>query len=210
MGWGRVPIWWLLRTGINAVGAFPYIYCANADCVIDKPENFDKLFDLLGDADLAVIGWEKNNNRPLLNTTGFIGKADAMKGLAEHYVKHFVPFETYEKTHQRLGNPECRLNIAAEELGLKVVKPKENPADTQVSIPGVGTWANLIGFRHIHAEYNKALRYEKLPPNHKYLDPRYCPKHVYDKIKQYDKTNSEKILKQLWKQNSVIPRKRIL
>lgn len=210
--WGGVvyPYGWLLRTGFNAVGAFPYIYCANADCVIDKPENFDQLFDILGDADLAVIGWEENNGRPLLNTTGFIGKSDAMRALAEHYVKHFVPFETYEKTHQRLGNPESRLNIAAEELGLKVVKPKENPADTQVSVPGVGTWAELIGFRHIHGEYNKALRYQKIPPHHKYLDPRYCPKHVYDKIKEYDETNSKKVLDKLWGQNKVIPRKRIL
>jgi len=210
--WGGVayPYGWLLRTGLNSVGAFPYIYCTNADCTLDKPEYFDMLFDLLGDADIAVVGWEDNNGRPLLNTTGIIGKADAMRGLAEHYVQHFVPFETYEKTHQRLGNPESRLHIASEELGLKVAKPKENPRDTQVSVPGVGTWAKLIGFRHIHGEYNKALRYEKLPPHHKYLDQRYCPKHVYDKIKQYDETNSKKVLKQLWRQNSVIPRKRIL
>lgn len=210
--WGGVsfPYGWLLRTGINAVGAFPYIYCANADCVLDKPENFDKLFDILGDADLAVIGWEENNGRPLLNTTGFIGKADAMKALAEHYVKHFVPFETYEKTHQRLGNPESRLHIATQELGLKVVKPEKNPFDTQVSVPGVGTWAELIGFMHIHGIYNKALRYKKMPPHHKYLDPRYCAKHNYDKIKQYYKTKDKKHLKQLWKQNAVKPKKRLL
>jgi len=210
--WGGVayPYGWLLRTGLNAVGAFPYVYCANGDCIIDKPENFDKLFDLLGDNDLAVVGWEENNGRPLLNTTGFIGKSEAMRALAEHYVKHFVPFETYEKTHQRLGNPESRLHIAAEELGLKVAKPKENPFDTQVSKPGVGTWAKLIGFMHIHGIYNKALRYQKMPPHHKYLDPRYCPAHVYNKIKAYDETGDKKHLKQLWKQNAVRPQKRIL
>lgn len=210
--WGGTtyPYGWLLKIGLNAVGAFPYIYCANGDCIIDKPENFDKLFDILGDADIACIGWEQNNNRPLVNTTGFIGKADAMRALAEHYVKHFIPFETYEKTHQRLGNPESRLHVASEELGLKVVKPKENPFDTQVSKPGIGTWAKLIGFRHIHGEYNKALRYRQLPPHHTYLDPRYCPRHVYDKIKAYDKTGDKQQLEQLWKQNAVKQRKRIL
>lgn len=210
--WGGVayPYGWLLRTGVNSVGAFPYIYCANADCILDKPEDFDKLFDLLGDADLAVIGWEKNNGRPLLNTTGFIGKSGAMRALSEHYVKHFVPFETYEKTHQRLGNPESRLHIASEELGLKVVKPEKNPYDTQVSVPGVGTWAELIGFRHIHGEYNKSLRYKEMPPHHKYLDDRFCPSHVYNKIKQYYKTKDEKFLKQLWAQNASRTPKRIL
>lgn len=209
--WGGVayPYGWLLRTGINSVGAFPYIYCANADCVLDKPENFDKLFDILGDADLAVVGWEKNNGRPLLNTTGFIGKSEAMRALAEHYVKHFVPFETYEKTHQRLGNPESRLQIAAQELGLKVVKPKKNPVDTQLSAPS-GTWYELIGFMHIHGIYNKSLRYRKMPPHHKYLDPRYCPGRVYDKIKQYDETQDKEHLNVLWKQNASRMPKRIL
>jgi len=210
--WGGVTYGygWLIRSGINDVGSHPYIYCANGDCVLDKPENFDKLFDILGDADIAAIGWEDNNGRPLLNTTGFIGKSDAMRALAEHYVKHFVPFETYEKTHQRLGNPESRLHIASEELGLKVVKPKENPADTQVSVPGVGTWDKLIGFRHIHGIYNKALRYQKLPPHHKYLDKRFCPAHVYNKIKEYDDTGNKKFLEQLWNQNAVKAQKRIL
>jgi hypothetical protein len=210
--WGGVayPYGWLLRTGLNSVGAFPYIYCSNGDCTLDKPENFDKLFKLLGDADIAVVGWEKNNGRPLLNTTGFIGKADAMRALAEHYVQHFVPFETYEKTHQRLGNPESRLHIATEELGIKVARPKKNPIDTQVSVPGIGTWAELIGFRHIHGEYNKALRYQKMPPHHKYLDKRFCPSHVYNTIKEYDDTGNKKFLAKLWKQNAVKPTKRIL
>lgn len=211
-GWGGVAVGygWLIRSGINDVGAFPYIYCANGDCVLDKPENFDKLFDILGDADIAAIGWEENNGRPLLNTTGFIGKSEAMRAMAEHYVKHFVPFETYEETHQRLGNPESRLHIATEELGLKVMKPKKNPFDTQVSVPNVGTWAKLIGFRHIHGEYNKALRYRKMPPHHKYLDPRFCPSHVYKNIREYYTTKDKKFLKQLWKQNAVKAKKRIL
>lgn len=209
--WGGVayPYGWLLRAGLNSVGAFPYIYCANSDCIIDKPENFDKLFDILGDADIACIGWEENNGRPLLNTTGFIGKSEAMRAMAEHYVQHFVPFETYEETHQRLGNPESRLHIATEELGLKVVKPKINPIDTQLSEPS-GSWYKLIGFKHVHAIYNKALRYRKIPPHHKYLDPRFCPSHVYKNIREYYTTKDKKFLKQLWKQNAVKTKKRIL
>ena len=60
-----------------------------------------------------------------------------------------------------MGNTEARFAHAINDLGLKCVKPKENPFNTQVWKPGVGTWYKTVGFRHIHGEYNYNQRYGK-------------------------------------------------
>ena len=174
--WGGVlyPYFWCLKFGLQTLSSFEYIYCANGDCILEKPENFDQLLDIMGDADIFGVGWEKNGKRPLFNTTGFIAKTKAINAMMKHFQDHLIPLDNYEKYAQQMGNTEARFARAILDLDLKYVVPKENPFNTQVWKPGVGTWYKTVGFRHIHGEYNYNVRYgdkKKIP--WEYIDQKY-------------------------------------
>ena len=177
--WGGVlyPYFWILKFGIATMSAFEYIYSANGDCILEKPENFNQLFDLLGDNDILPIGYEENGGRPILNTTGMFARREALLKMMDHFEKNFIPYKNYERTCMDMGNCEGRMAVAAEELGVKIAIPKKNPFNTQLHKKG-GTWYDVLGFRHVHAELGMAWKMrdskEKVfSPDLKYLDKRY-------------------------------------
>lgn len=195
--WGGVlfPYIFLLRFGALAMSHFEYIYCTNGDFILEKPENFDKLFDLMGDADIMTCGHDEPKR--YANTAGFIVKSEALLGITKHMVDHMIPFEVYEKHTQEIGNAEGRFGRAIYDLGLKqkIVDP---PIDDMLKIPGKGTWYDLVGFRHIHAELNNAYRRKGIPPPLKYMDRRYLSGHDIEWLTKYEKTNDAKILESWW------------
>jgi len=196
--WGGVlyPYFWLLKFGIAVVSGFEYIYCANGDCILEKPENFDRLFDLLGDADLLPVGYEVNGGRPVLNTTGMLVKREALLKMMKHFEENFVPFENYERTCMEMGNCEGRMAFAAESCKVKIAYPEKNPFNTQLHVKG-GTWFDIVGFRHIHGELGYSYRYRKAPPETEYLDERFMSSE-YKILKEYEETKDENILKERW------------
>lgn len=202
--WGGVMFsyFFQLYQGVMSLGNFPYILCANGDTVIEKPEGFFDLFEKFkkSDVDIFPCGWEENNGRPLLNTTCFIAKTHAIQKMMVHFRDNFVPFDTYEKKVDIMGNTESRFHIATKELGLKVLKPEINPVNTQVAYPG-GTFFDVMGFRHIHGEWNNAHRRHKIPPPTKYIDNRYMTTKV-NAAKAYedeqDPQKKEQLLKKWW------------
>jgi len=194
--WGGVlyPYFWLMKWGVSALQDFEYIYCTNGDFILEKPEGFEKLFSLIGDADIMTCGHDEPGK--YANTAGFIAKSSALKAIMKHIQDHFIPFDIYEKYTQGIGNAEGRLGRAIKDLGLKqvIVEP---PSDDMLKIPGTGRWYHEIGFRHIHAEHNYAYRYKGLPPEAKWLDPRFMGDE-YSRIKEYWKTKDTKILEDWW------------
>jgi hypothetical protein len=198
--WGGVlyPYFWLLKFGMNVMQDFEYTYCINGDMVIEKPEGFNQLLDLLGDADIMGTGPDIDEpNRYIFNTAGFIGKTKAIKAIMDHFEERLVPFENYEKYTQEVGNTEGRFGRAIKDLGLKkvVVDP---PYNEQLHKSGQGTWYDLIGFRHIHAELNYAYRYKGIPPEAKYMDNRYAGQHDIKYLKMYEETKDPEVLKNWW------------
>lgn len=193
--WGGVlyPYFWQLKFGITALQDFKYIYCANGDCLIEKPENFHLLLEQLGDNDLLGCGPVKENS---FNTAGFIGKSKVLKDLIQHFQDHFLPFEVYEKWTQEIGNTEGRFSRAIKDLGLKL-SIVSDPCDEQLGRVKQGWWYENLGFRHIHSEHNIAYRYKGIPPEPKYLDPRFLGGE-YNIIKEYWETKDMKILENWW------------
>ena len=193
--WGGVlyPYFWLLKWGVNLLQDFEYIYCANGDMILEKPEGFPKLLEMMGDADIMGTGPDTER---IFNTAGFIVKSAALKKIIAHFQARLVPFEIYEKFTQEVGNTEGRFSIAIRDLGLKqvIVKP---PSTEQLHKCGQGDWYDLVGFRHIHAEHNHAYRYKGIPPEPKYLDERFMGDE-YNRIKEYWETKDMKILENWW------------
>lgn len=220
--WGGVsyPFVWLLRLASGLMSQFEYVLVNNGDCIIEKPQGFPKLLELLGDADIMSSGPALPRE---IGTAGILMRSSAFLKIAKHMNDHMVPFEEYEKSTQEFGNTEGRLAVAVRELGLKQVKvepgscpshprTEANPGEIkgceQFHVPGFGTWYDLIGFRHIHGEHNYAYRYHPksvnnvpgvtgIPPEAKYFDPRYMGDE-YNKIKEYWETKDIKILESWW------------
>jgi hypothetical protein len=201
--WGGVlyPYFWCLYLGLHTMGSFKYVFCSNGDCVLEKPEGFPKIMEMLGDADIMGCGYEDNGGRHLFNTTSFIAKTSAIQAIMVHFRDHLIGIDTYEKLAERMGNTEGRFAIAIKDLGLKVKKVPVNPVNTQVALPG-GTWYDILGFRHIHGEWNHAHRRKGIPPHPKYLDNRYMKGKV-NLAKQYydekDEKKKQQILEKWWK-----------
>ena len=193
--WGGVsyPFMWQLRLASGIFQNFEYALVVNGDTVIEKPEGFPKLLEMLGDADIMSSGPALERE---IGTAGILMRSSAFFKIAKHMIDHVVPFEEYEKSTQDFGNTEGRLAVAVRELGLKqtIITP---PYNEQLHIPGTGTWYETIGFRHIHGEHNYAYRYHAIPPDVKYLDPRFMGDE-YNQIKKYWETKDEEILHQWW------------
>ena len=143
--------------------------------------------EMLGDGDIMGCGYEENNGREIFNTTSFIAKTESAKAIMKHFRDHLIGIDIYEKHAERMGNTEGRFAIAIKELGLKCVKVPVNPVNTQVAKPG-GTWYDILGFRHIHGEYNNAFRRRGIPPEPKYIDDRYMKSKV-NQVKEYYNEN---------------------
>jgi hypothetical protein len=83
---------------------------------------------------------------------------------------------------------------------LKLKKVPVNPVNTQVAAPG-GTWYDILGFRHIHGEWNNAHRRHRIPPPTKYIDNRYMTAKV-NAAKAYederDNQKKQELLKKWW------------
>ena len=191
--WGGVlfPYMFLLRFGTLALSHFEYIYCTNGDFIVEKPEGFPKLFELMGDADIMTCGHDESGK--YANTAGFIVKSKALVDITKHMLDHLIPFEVYEKHTQEIGNAEGRFGRAIFDLKLKQ-KIVEPPSDDMLCYPGTGTWYDLIGFRHIHAELNRAYKEKGIPPDSKYLDERHVCSHDLEHIKKYEIAKDKSVL----------------
>jgi hypothetical protein len=200
--WGGVlyPYFWLMKFGVNLMQDFKYIYCANGDMVLEKPEGFPELLKRFEGYDIWGTGPDIfEPNKQLFNTTGFICKTEALKKMMQHFEKHLLPFENYEKYTQELGNTEGRFGRAIKDLGLKCKQSNPVPSTEMLfHNDGKGEWQELVGFRHIHAELNHAYRYKGIPPSSKYLDERYTSSNDMQAIKLYEQTKDKQILENWW------------
>ncbi len=194
--WGGVlyPYFWLLKFGTAAMQNFEYIYCSNTDFVIEKPEGFWEVFNMLGDADILTCGHDEPGK--YANTAGFFVKSKALMAIVQHMQDHFIPWDVYEKYTNEIGNAEGRFGKAIADLGLKqvIVEP---PGDDMLRTYGKGLWWEKMGFRHIHSEHNYAYRNKGIPPHYKYLDPRFMGDE-YNKIKEYWDTQDLTVLEDWW------------
>jgi hypothetical protein len=173
--WGGVifPYFWMLKFGLQSLSMYDYVYHANGDCIIERPEGFENLLNEMGDEDFFPIGWDDTQSKPMCNTTGFVIRSKWIQPMMQHIQDHLIPFEVYEKYSAKLGSGEVRFAQAILDLGMKLKKPNRNPKNLQLSIPG-GLWYDIIGFRHIHGEYKESLNSKNIGNiPWEYIDKRY-------------------------------------
>lgn len=194
--WGgpSYPYCWLVRLAGGLMSHFEYVVVANGDSILEKPEGFQSLLELMGDADFMSAGPVLERE---IGTLAFIIRGKHLPALGAHLVEHMVPFEEYEKSTQEFGNTEGRMAVAVRDLGLKQAIVPGMPLSDQFHIPQ-GTWYDLVGIRHIHGELNHAHRRHAIPPPIKYMDERYLSSNDLNALTEWEKTNDMKILEEWW------------
>lgn len=195
--WGSgvgIPHAWNMLYGIKFLHSlgFEYIFNINGDCILEKPENFSKLTELLGGNDF--IACEHIPEKKYCGTMSWLCKTEIALEIWESYINKLYTFN--------VGNAEARMGRHLSEGNYKVVEV-ENPEDAHFKPPGVkGTWRKLLGFRHLHAEH-KVRRDLKLSPiDKKYLETGinncFTNGHEQKTLLKYYETKDIKYLKAWW------------
>ena len=183
-----IPHMWNMLFAVNQahVLGFEYIFCINGDFIMERPEEFQKLRDMMGDADMFPLAW--NPNKPSCGTAAFIAKT-------KHQVEFWRGFA--DTIHKPQGNAEARLGRYYKNNKLKVVHFEPGPLPHQMPNPK-STWYNTIGLRHLHAE-NKIRRWKNMEPiQQEYFDERFMTPNERTCLTQYWKTGNKKFLEKWW------------
>jgi len=182
--------YWNMIYGLKVLKGlgFTHAFAMNGDCVLEKPENFEKIIEMLGDNDLFPCQYHPEQR--YCGTMGWIGKVDLM---LDFFLKYLEELFVYSRT------TEGRLGYYVVENNVKLTIPENS--ERNFKLPSGGTWYDLLGFRHIHAEH-KVRRWEKLEPvERKYYDfgPEGSPlSGEYKLLMDYWENGNKESLKAWW------------
>jgi len=144
--------YWNMIYGLTLLDelGFSLAFNINGDCIMEKPEGFEELIGMLNSGDLFPNQYVEEQR--YCGTMGWIGKVKMMLDFFHTYRKESF---MYSRT------TEGRLWYYAKEKGLKIIRPVN--CEHNYKLPSPGTWYDLVGFRHLHAEH-KVRPLHGLPP----------------------------------------------
>jgi len=183
-----VPHIWNMLFAVNVAFmlGFEYVFSINGDFIMEKPQNFEKLRELMGDGDMFPLAW--NPNVPACGTAAYIAKT-------EHQVVFWR--DEIRTLYKNIGNCEARLGKYYKNNNLKVVHFEPGKLSHQMPNPD-STWYRTVGLRHLHAEH-KIRRWGELDPiERKYFDERYLTAGEKKTLLQFWMTKNKKFLKAWW------------
>ncbi len=184
---------WNMMYGLTMLKGFGFTYAfsINGDCILEKPENFPQLLEMLGENDLFPN--HTDVEKRFMGTMGWIGKVDVM-------LKFFQ--ECIETQYVGSRTTEGRLAFFIADNNISITTNDVNPEKWRYKIPEPEcTWYRTVGFRHLHAEHKirKRHKMEPLERHHYDLGPGglYMGKFFASSVVKYWETGEEKYLK-IW------------
>lgn len=190
-----VPHAWNMYYGLQFLKAmgFKYVFNLNGDCILERPEGVEEIFQQLKDEDADIITCEYFPERRYAGTMSWLSKMD---------LAHDIWTEYMDELYCARGNGEARFGQGIVKRNAKWL-PVENPEDSHFKPPGVkGTWRTQLGLRHLHAEYKVRRAQHMEPIEQKYVDP--GPDMLYFNglerkvFPEYWKTGNMKIIEEGW------------
>lgn len=194
-----VPHAWNMFFGIKMLKTlgFEYIFNLNGDCILEKPENFPKLIELLGDGDCITCEWIPE--RKYAGTMAYLIKTELADEIWSQYIQKIYWFN--------IGNAEARMGRFLLDSKCKVI-PVDNPTEAHFKCgPNTeatdnATFRTLLGLRHLHAEHKVRRSLKMEPIEEKYFD--YGPDMIFmngherNTMIKYFKTKDRKYLEAWW------------
>lgn len=164
------PHIWNVFYGVRMARAmgFEYILNINGDCILDQPENFPKIIEMLGDNDIICCSSMFEKKPPFCGSMGFLAKAELVDKFWTDYLLKMY--------HFNVGNAETRMGIFVKENGYKLVETAQPERGFRFPAEG-NEWYEILGFRHLHAEHKHRKWERRTPLPKKYYD--FGPNNIY-------------------------------
>lgn len=180
-----------------------YVVTVNGDCVFDKPNNIDKLIDLLGNNDIMSASSEPN----LIHTCCVLWKREC-----------FLDFVNYIKKKLEVNipegySPEVLLRDFIQKSKYRVkhvtkqpVFPKghryEGKIDHYSSYGQDSTFKEIVGYKNLGGEHKQSCLEHLEPVDEKYIDLRnygeFFSKHEKETLYWYYHTGDRRYLYKYW------------
>ena len=189
------PHYWNMYLGMKMVHSlgFKWVFSINGDCILEHPENFFVLKDMIREKNADAISCEYHPGI-YFGTLAYLIKVEPAVKMWERIFEMIFRYNA--------GNAENRMGYLAKELDLNIV-PVENPEDHHFKPPGVlGTFRKTIGLRHLHAEHKirKALKMEPIEEKYfeKGLDNQFLNQHEKLSLLKYWESKDKNYLESWW------------
>lgn len=168
---------------------FEYAFITDGDSYYEKPENFQKLFKMMKKYDILSYWYNANS----VGTQAWLCRVDALEKIKDYVADTF--FKNF-----RSGNAESRLHSAVKDLGLKLAPTMKEYFDFRLPPDGErGLVGELLGLRHVHAEYKERRVRHLKPFDRGLIDTEYITSAERVSLEKYYETKDKKHLKQWWK-----------
>jgi hypothetical protein len=163
---------WMQTYGAQFLASYDieYILSINGDCILEIPQSFINLLQILKYSTNDVYSYEFINQNGV-GTLCYLAKAQSLAKINKFLLPHY-----YNYTQQSYLSPEAVFGHAIYQQGFSCVENVENPMDSQHSRNMQGTFFNTIGLRHIHGgeKWRRSVHHKPLPERFydtRYLDP---------------------------------------
>lgn len=179
-----------------------YIVTTNGDCVWDKPQNIDKLVELMGDADIMSA-----SSNGTIHTCNVIWKRDCFMDFVM-YVQSKLFINTPQSHSPEvllrdfIGSSRYRNKSLPEQPRFPKNHFYEGKVDHYSSYRQPCTWSKIIGYRNLGGEHKAACLEHLEPVPEKYFDLRddgiFLNKHERDTLFWYFVTGDRRYLYKYW------------
>lgn len=182
---------------------FEYVITTNSDCIWDKPNNIDKLVDLLGNNDIMSASSEPN----LIHTCCVLWKRECFL----HFVNHIINKLSINKPEGYSPEVLLRDFIYSRKYKVKHVTkqplyPKnhfyEGKIDHYSSYFQDSTFKDIVGYRNLGGEHKVSCQEHLEPVPREYFDARnegeFLNSHEKQTLYMYYMTNDRRWLYKYW------------
>jgi hypothetical protein len=199
----RTGWFWDTYYARGIVSLFPnikYVYVANGDCILEKPEGMNDLIALLGDADF--MSGQSSEGRTI-HSADMIFKVEAFNKLLDYMAsRHKVAVWGSISVEALIDDALRKGVVKVKHAPKQPIDPTDGSVDYYCKYGGDSTFKDIIGFRNLYAEAehreNNAL--EPLGKEYfdNFMDWIYMPPCFRGTICKYYDTGDRRYLYRFW------------
>lgn len=190
---------WYAQGIIRNMPNIKYVYVTNGDCLVEKPEGFQELKQILGNGDFMA---GQSTPKGTIHTADMILKVDAFHNIMD-YMTSRMKYNVMASQ-----SPEALLRDAVDTLNLKEtfakqpIDARDGSVDYYCTQNSDSTWKQVLGFRNLYHEFEFCENHGLEPKFKDFMDPYKDWMYFRDgwrrTICKYYETGDRRYLMQFW------------